>query len=230
MRHVPRSTWMIALLVVGVMLACRSPFLPPHDTTPGDTSAKQLDLLFNVNVAVDAHGVPQVLKVIASFTYQNVDVTFQHGEQIVCDGVVLNSDSGATVPLPKDGGPVVCDYEQGTAKTEFSFVPPLNLIVSSPLPNAKLPRSSKTTIAFTPDAGSDVLDINMNCEDVTVANQDSQEIVTKNAASILCNSSTFKPGVGTIHVNRDYELHPRVGFHSMDLILTIAATIPVQWT
>lgn len=229
MRTIPRLTWMIVLVMVFALLACRPPWIPPHDTTPSDTSAKQLDMLVNVHVYVDSHSVPQKLNVIASITYQKVNVQFQHGENIACDGVVLDSEIGADIPLPKDDAPVVCTYHQGTSQTEFSFVPPHNLIVSSPQPNAKLPRSFTTTITYAPDTGRDVIDVNINCADANYVHQTEQQL-NRNAASNQCDSSAFTAGEGIIHLDRDYELHPRVGFHSLDLILTVEAQIPVQWT
>lgn len=212
--------------MVGLLAACGNATI----TTPADTSAHNLDVVFIVSPIQ----IPGMLGVSASFAYQGVFVQFAHGEHVVCNGVTLHfvsNDFSANIPDVPANHDLSCSYLDARGnQTTVDFKLLDRPTILSPKAGATVARTKDFSISYIAESVSQV-QANVDAftssdKAVGVTCLDSHV-----QGNLSCDITSLPPGPGQIQLIFSSDVRiPDTGFHSARLSLDSLTNVNVTWT
>lgn len=200
-----------------------------------NTAPSNIDISFGVTIVQYYPNDPAKFSIGYTATYQGELITFQQGEKMQCNDLIL-SNNGSKIyidPIPPAGTVYNCNYTSPQGKARFSFTAPGRLTITSPVSGAIIARSTSTpyTMTLLPDCQSTGIGI------VSSDGRGGMSLSGSNA-SVNCGESgtmdTTKASLGIGGISVEEFLQPAYatnnpGFHSFVMQIFSSIAIPVTW-
>ena len=224
--------WEVMAATIGLVLALAAcaPFGTATITTPSDTSAHNLNVVFIVSQTTRAGK----LAVAASYDYHQTFVRFARGERTVCNGTELRfgtSDYSADIPDIAQNRQLECTYFDAQNKaTTVAFAVENNPTIISPKEGASIPRTSAFSVTYTTDPTQQV-QLEATTFPETLHSSSTGCESSQINGTITCDTTSIPAGPGSIRLLVGGQtVLPNTGFHSASKAIEAWTTINVTWT